>query len=95
MQKRYYRVDEVAKMFTVSYSTVRKWCMNGEIECNNVGGIWFIPVEAVEPYREGIKPKRVQMLEKENERLRERIKALQNKMLSVAGTLLQEGELNA
>lgn len=90
MQK-YYKMSEVAKIYGVHDSTVKKWCMSGEIEFVTKGGMIFIPIEATESYERGDKPKRVIMLEKQNERLQERIKALETLMTRVAGTLLEQG----
>jgi len=90
MQK-YYKISEVAKIFGVHHDTVKKWCIAGDIEANNIGGTWFIPTEATETYERGEKPKRVQMLEKQNERLQEQIEAMQMTIRRVAGTLLETG----
>ena len=91
MKKQYYKIDEVAEIFGVAYNTVKKWCLRGDIDANNVGGIWFIPIEAVEHYEKGLKPKRVIALEREKERLQEQIDAMQRTMRQVAGTLLERG----
>ena len=91
MKKQYYKIGEVAEIFGVAYDTVKKWCLRGDIDANNVGGIWFIPIEAVEHYEKGLKPKRVIALEREKERLQEQIDAMQRTMRQVAGTLLERG----
>lgn len=91
MKKQYYKIPDVAEIFGVAYDTVKKWCLRGDIDANNVGGIWFIPIEAVEHYEKGLKPKRVIALEREKERLQEQIDAMQRTMRQVAGTLLERG----
>ena len=93
MGKRYYKIGEVAEIFGVAYDTVKKWCLRGDIDANNVGGIWFIPIEAVEHYERGLKPKRVVLLEKKIEALESQISDYKRQMRVVAGMLLQiEGE---
>lgn len=92
MEKRYYRLNEVATIFSTSRETVRRWCVNGEIENVNKGGSYYIPVESVEPHQSGLKSRAIIALEKENSKLQKRIEVLEKKMRIAAGTLL-EGEI--
>lgn len=93
MSQQYLKPSEVAAVFGVDDRTVKKWCVNGDIESRIVGGIFFIPKEALELDGSAFKSKRVVKLEEENERLREQIRAIQQDMRQIAGTLLQKGEL--
>lgn len=91
MQK-YYKMTEVAKIYGVSNSTVKKWCVDGDIDSTMIGGTIFIPIEATESYTNGLKSKRVIALEKQNEALQNKIAMLERIMTQVAGTLLIKGE---
>lgn len=95
MEKRYYRLNEVATIFSTSRETVRRWCVNGEIENVNKGGSYYIPVEAVEPLQNGLKSRRVVFLEKKVEALEAQISDYKRQMRVIAGMLLQiEGKEN-
>lgn len=85
----YIKVSEVAKVFSVSINTVKKWCVNGDIEATRIGGTWFIKREAIEPSQSELKPKRVVALEKQNKALQDELEALQSLMRNIAGTLLE------
>lgn len=93
MEKRYYKLSEVGRIFGVHQDTVKKWCIIGDMESVFKGGTFYIPVEAIEPYQNGFKSKRQIALEKENEQLKNEVRALQGIMRNVAGTLLQKGEI--
>lgn len=93
MERRYYKLSEVAKMFGTSSETIRRWCITGELESVNKGGNHYVPVEAIEPHQNGFKSRRVLALEKENSRLKSENEALRSCMRNVAGTLLQKGEI--
>lgn len=92
MKKKYYKISEVSEIYGVHHDTVKKWCINGDMEANFIGGTWYIPIEATESYEKGLKPKRVLALEKDKEALQKRIEALERVMREVAGTLLK-GEI--
>lgn len=85
----YIKVSEVAKIFSVSVNTVKKWCVNGDIEATRIGGTWFIPAHATEPSQGELKPKRVLVLEKQNKALQDELDALRTLLRNVAGTLLE------
>lgn len=93
MQRRYYKSSEVAKLFGVHNDTVKKWCTHGDIDSNLVGGAFYIPIEAIEPHKNGFKPRRVLTLEKRIEVLEAKIMDYKRQMRVVAGMLLQiEGD---
>lgn len=93
MEKRYYKLSEVGRIFGVHQDTVKKWCIIVDMESVFKGGTFYIPAEAIEPYQNGFKSKRQLALEKENEQLRSENEALRGIMRNVAGTLLQKGEI--
>jgi len=57
MEKRLYRVDEVAKYFDVSKSLVYQWIDFGELEAEKYRGTIRVSHEAIIAYRESHKMK--------------------------------------
>lgn len=95
MEKRYYKLSEVGRIFGVHQDTVKKWCIIGDMDSVYKGGTYYIPVEAVEPLQNGFKSKRVIFLEKKVEALEAQISDYKRQMRVVAGMLLQiEGKEN-
>jgi len=49
MERRFYRVDEIAKMFGVSVWTVRRWIHRGVFDgAVKIGQSLFVPKESVD-----------------------------------------------
>ena len=46
-----YRAQEVAELLGVTVGTVRRWCDDGTVPAQKIGGTWFVPAAAVDQLR--------------------------------------------
>ncbi len=59
MTERLYRTSEVAEIFNVSVSAVKKWIKQGSIRAVRVGKLWMIPEGEVKRFLHGVQPREV------------------------------------
>lgn len=83
--------DLAEKLGGVSPRTIINECKAGRLKYKLVGNIYLIPESEFQEWQSGSKPKYVQMMEKEVQRLTERVSELEGICRIKGAELLREG----
>ena len=57
MEKRFYRIDDVAEMLGVHRNTISNWIKQGKLKTSVIGGIKLIPSTEIDRLEKGQEPK--------------------------------------
>ena len=53
MEKKFYRIDEVAKLLSVHRNTISNWIKQGRLKVSVIGGVKLIPATEIERLEKG------------------------------------------
>ncbi len=53
MEKKFYRIDEVAKLLGVHRNTISNWIKQGRLRVSVIGGVKLIPATEIERLERG------------------------------------------
>ena len=53
MEKKFYRIDEVAKLLSVHRNTISNWIKQGRLRVSVIGGVKLIPATEIEKLEKG------------------------------------------
>lgn len=89
----HFKISEVADQLHVDARTIKKACLDGEIEYFQIGNVMTIPITAIQPYQNKQKPRQVIVLEKQLKELREELNRKNEIIRKVTSELMREVEL--
>lgn len=89
----HFKISEVADQLHVDARTIKKACLDGEIEYLQIGNVMTIPVSAIQPYQNKQKSRQVIVLEKQLKELREELYRKNEIIRKVTSDLMKEVQI--
>jgi len=89
----HFKISEVADQLHVDARTIKKACLDGELDYFQIGNVMTIPVSAIQPYQNKQKPRQVIILEKQLKELREELNRKNEIIRKVTSDLMREVKL--